>query len=171
MHEDRLADLKKLDSMPPEDRDSLLRSLESEWQSMKETLITTLGSRSKQTVFCSAFLVGMNRYAEAAGSLARLITLEDEARSPKRRRWGQYPVAEALVRIGKPVIPAMLRNLETSDDEKTRRLTAKVILRVEGVEVAKSLVTSAIAKQQDPERKGRLRSSLVYFEERSSGRD
>ncbi len=44
----------------------------------------------------------------------------------------QPPAVEALIKIGNPSIPALIRNLQESDDPKVRGLSLKVLYRIEG---------------------------------------
>ena len=159
----RVVSLKLMDKMSASERESLLVNFTDEWQATKERLIQNLFSEHEQTRFCAAYLLGLYRYADACGNLAKVIAMENEdygQQQSREPRWGQYPAVEALIHIGKPAIPAMLRNLETSDDEHVRGLSARVIHYVEGSELAKKVVQNAVAKQKNPEQKRRLESGL-----------
>ncbi len=158
--------LKSLDRISREQRDLLLNEIEREWQTTKEILITQLGSTNIHTRCCSAYLLGLYRYPEAVESLGQMVSLEDKATEGKQkeRRWDRYPAFEALIRIGKPSIPAMLRNIEGSEDETIRELSARVIFYVEGADIAPIVLEKAISKQTDPLKKGRLKAVVNLAE-------
>ena len=166
MEQSKAEKLKMMDRMTASDRESLLTDLETEWQATKEALINNLSSQQEQTRFSAAYLLGLYRYVDAADSLAQVIDMEskDSAAQKRLARWDRYPAVEALIKIGKPSVPAMLRNLEESKNENVKELSARVISYVEGKELAKSIVANAIAKQGDPAKKANLESSLKYFE-------
>ncbi len=143
------------------ERESFLTTLDREWQTRKGILITTLGSEDEEACFSSAYLLGLYRYAEAADSLAAVITMENKViRQQREGRWRRYPAVEALIRIGKPSVPAMLRNLASSSDQHVRALSARVIFGVEGEQIGRLIVENAIAKEDDPVKKKNLETSL-----------
>ena len=154
--------LRSLKEMTPEEKEALLSSLGREWQQVEGVLVTNLGSEDDETRFCSAYLLGLYRYSYAAGSLARKITMENTKLKDNERmaRWQQYPAVEALIRIGKPSVPAMLRNLESSSDKHVRGLSARVIFYVEGAQIGRLIVENAIAKEDDPVKKKNLEEAL-----------
>ena len=152
------------DRISSENCEQLTEQLSKQWEDTKGLLITSLGSDDQQVQFTAAFLLGLYRYAEATDSLANLIVMEDAGRNEKRQSreslWGEYPAVEALIRIGKPSVSAMLRNLESSEDEHVRGLSARVIYYVEGPKLAKIVVENAVNEQKDPIKKKLLESSL-----------
>lgn len=70
------------------------------------------------------------------------------------------PIAEALVRIGKPAVPEMLKVLVGSDDSIVRAEAVAVIRFVEGKEVSVFILESAIKKETDSSQKQRLQLAL-----------
>jgi len=158
-------DLEKLrvfDRMSKLEREAFLSDLEKERHAILEGLLVGLGSEHEQIRFCSAYLLGHYRFNQAAGSLADVVTMENPelTRNTREQRWGRYPAVEALIRLGKPSVPPMISNLETSDDEHVRGLSARVIYHVEGPELARIVVEMAITKQPDPVKKKRLETAL-----------
>lgn len=154
--------LKHLHQMTSDEREVLLTSLEREWQAIEGVLVTSLGSKDHETQFCSAYLLGLYRYSNAVDNLANVITMESTKSSEddRKSRWQQYPAVEALIVIGKPSVPAMLRNLASSSDQHVRALSARVIFHVEGEQIGQLIVESAIAKEDDPVKKQNLETSL-----------
>lgn len=142
--------------------DKQLSSFESERERIKSLLLTSLGSGDPQVQYAAAYLLGFHRYSEAINDLAAVITLHNEETELNKRlpRWGEFPVVEALIRIGKPSVRAMLANLETSDDANVRGLSARVIFYVEGPDLSKIVVENAVNAQTDPDKKKRLQDAL-----------
>ena len=156
--------LRSMEKMSDAERESLLKVLEQRWQTLQGVLLTNLNGANDDINFSSAYLLGLYRFEQAAGNLARVIDLEnkDADRHENRRepRWDRYPAVEALIRIGKPSVREVLRRLETSDDPHVRALSARVIFYVEGPEVSKLVIQTAIKAQSDPVKKQRLESAL-----------
>ncbi len=123
----------------------------------------------KEAVFAAAFLLGTYRLESPATleELTQRITLEnaDYNKDPDRVSGiGRYPLQGALIGIGQPSVRFMIVNLETSDDDKVRALSADVIRFVQGDrEVARFIVEQAIRKQTDAKKKQRLQAALRYF--------
>ena len=153
-----------LDWMTGPDQDSSLTTLEHEWQSRKCILIRALlRGENQKARFCAAYLLGLYRYPEAVNHLAAKITMENDDEvlpQGKMARWGRYPAVEALIRIGKPSVAAMLRNLASSSDQHVRALSARVIFYVEGEQIGRLIVENAIAKEDDSVKKKNLEASL-----------
>ena len=120
----------------------------------------------KGTAKTAIVLLGSLRSAESVGLLAKNLTLGVFYKSTKRPQPPEdfYPCVGALSEIGKPSVGAMLSNLETSHDEKVRKLSARVIRSVEGPELAKIVVEQAVEKQTDPAKQAMLQAALAYFE-------
>lgn len=152
---------------------ALAIKLAVERRQLGRTLIQRMNAtRSKDVKACSAYLLGQYRIAEAAQDLAAAITLDmGFSKQKKLPLWGQYPVVQALVEIGQPSVPYMIRNLEESDDAKIRELSLTVLRHVVGPETAAFLIRSAMEQQEDVENRDRLDSALTALEPalRSSG--
>lgn len=120
----------------------------------------------KGTAKTAIVLLGSLRSAESVGLLAKNLTFGVFYKSTKRPQPPEdfYPCVGALSEIGKPSVGAMLSNLETSHDEKVRKLSARVIRSVEGPELAKIVVEQAVEKQTDPAKQAMLQAALAYFE-------
>ena len=155
---------KMVDKITLENCEQTYDEMSKQWTSTKELLINGLGSEDQTVRFTSACLIGLYRYSEAVHSLSSQIAMEDvnvDRRISKREHpWGRYPAIEALIHIGKPSTPAMLRNLATSKDAHVRGLSARVIYYVEGETAGKKILEDAIEKQAELPKKQRLESSL-----------
>lgn len=120
----------------------------------------------KGTAKTAIVLLGKLRSAGSVGLLAENLTFGVFYKSTKRPQPPEdfYPCVGALSEIGKPSVGAMLRNLETSQDEKVRKLSARVIRNVEGPALARIVLEKAAQKQTDPAKQAMLQAALAYFE-------
>jgi hypothetical protein len=120
------------------------------------------------------YLLGEYRATEAINDLTHHITLEADVKpfSTEIPRWFKYPAQEALVKCGTRSVPPMILNLETSNDELVRELSATVIWHVigaglpreiDGRDYARMIVQNAIDKQSDPVKKEKLQAALGLF--------
>ncbi len=97
------------------------------------------------------YVLGELRAAAATLPLISLIATEAiyQDMKSKRARWGQYPAAEALVKIGNPVIQPVLNQLAQEPDQKRKDLLCSVIVQVEGKDVAApARLRAAIAEEK-----------------------
>jgi len=162
-NKERIAQMGSLDEKA---RMELLGELSKERSDIQSNLIYQLdNSRSKEVKFAAAFLLGFYRMEKSVYHLSRHITLENERviSSSRLPLWDRYPVVEALIRIGKPAVPEMLRTIETSEEEKVRDFSARVIRYVEGSEIGRIVIEKAMEKQTDPAKKARLKTALNYL--------
>ena len=167
MLESNLPDIvRQLPGLEEDAQDRLLLQIDTYLQEVDTALIATFSSatsdRDKAVI---AYLLGRRRCTQAVGTLSRAITLEIETdRLDKReRRWERYPVVEALISIGSPSIPQMLANIEASEDEKVRELSARVIRYVEGTEIGMMILQKAIERQTDASRRANLEKALAQM--------
>jgi len=147
------------------EREDMVVALTKERFALQKELIRQLNSpKSKHHQISAAYLLGLYRMERAVRDLANVITLEAEVRRQEKEwLWNQYPVVEALVRIGRPAIPAMLENIEAGKGEKITELSVKVIRHVGTAAIAKMILEEAIAKEKDPTKMKNLRESLKYL--------
>jgi hypothetical protein len=109
--------------------------------------------------------LGDLRASEAVHHLVPLLDLPPgEVLSIESRPFHLCPAARALIKIGKPAIPAMLVILK--DDEKGMRTSqAQLILYdVEGAGGGQLVLRTAIAAESDAARKANLERNLLVFE-------
>ena len=107
----------------------------------------------------AAYYLGEMRAAEAADSLAAQITLRPP---PGGKPYGgYYPVETALVAIGNPSIPGVIRNLAQSDDAKTREISLQVLCGIDGdKDVAELRLRKALVAEKDTQNEVRLQSAI-----------
>ena len=139
------------------------------------SLIRTLRKETdKEKKIRICYLLGEYRATEAIFDLAKNITLEAKLSETgdEPPRWFKYPAQDALVKCGTHSIPYMTRNIESSDDELTQKLSVQVIWQVigeglprvlEGKEYAGMIIEKRIDEETDSVKKARLKSSLKYL--------
>ena len=110
----------------------------------------------------SAYYLGDQHVLEAVDPLATDITLQPIILSQEEISPLHGLVAvDALVKIGTPSIPAMIRNLEQSDDYVVRILSLRVIYRIEGdKDIVQMRLEKALVTQSDSKKKARLQSAI-----------
>jgi len=156
----------RMGTLDEQERMDFLRQLSKERSDIQGDLIYQLSnSESSDMRIAAAYLLGRYRMEQSVRVLAKFITLEYEHKTNWKREplWGRRPVVEALIRIGLPAIPEMIKNIETSEDGKVRELSARVIRYVEGPDLAKFIVEREIEKQPDETKKRNLRAALNYI--------
>jgi hypothetical protein len=155
----------KFASMGNDERMRLLEQLSKDRVDFEGQLLVQLDKANpKEVTFAIAFLLGFNRMEDSVRFLSPLIALEADMTENNHIPWGRYPVAEALIRIGGPSIPAMMKNIETSDDKKVCELSAEVIRYVDGPEIAKFRLEKAMEKQADPGKKAKLKAAVEHIQ-------
>lgn len=150
-------------SLGKEEQMKVLQQLSRERIDVMGSLISQLEeSNPKEANFAIAYLLGFYRMEQSVPHLSKYIALKIEKieRVKALPLYGEYPVVEALIRIGNPAIRQMIKNIESSDDEKVRKLSARVIRYVDGPEIAKFRLEKTIEKQSDPTKKSRLKAAL-----------
>ncbi|SRR5258706_1841580 len=121
-------------------RDAGVKAILADRKKVVDALITLVdpanaGRYSEQTRSDAAYLLGKLRAPEAVPVLSKALVNEpsgplvgsgvDDGRVA-------YPMWTALIRIGRPAIPAMIRNVETSADPVVRKHSVLVIGQVLG---------------------------------------
>jgi HEAT repeat protein len=150
-------------------RNDLVYAAENKEQTIKAFIgILENPKSSNKTRRFSAFCLGEMRATKAVDALAAQITLELPGFGPPQgslseieAEWNMLPSVEALVAIGSPSIPAMIRNLAESDDATVRKLSAHVLCRIDmDKDVAKLRLQKASENETDPRKKARLQSAV-----------
>ncbi|MGH7976619.1 MAG: hypothetical protein ACREDS_00525 [Limisphaerales bacterium] len=119
----------------------------------------------------AAFYLGEMRFPNAADALAPEITLHlsgvtiDEIPMTMGN-----PVADALIKIGNPSIPAVIRNLAESDDAQVRKLSLQVLCRIDGDrDITQLRLQKALKAETDSQKQARLQAALKELGKTSSG--
>ena len=80
-------------------------------------------------------------------------------------QWRMWPVVGALVNIGTPSIPAMIRNVSTSDDAEVVKLSLQVLCRIDGdKDIVRLRLQKALEKEPDKTKQTRLQTALTALE-------
>jgi hypothetical protein len=154
----------RLASVGSAERMQLLERASRDRSDLQAALIGQLRDESnpKEVTICIAYLLGVHRMGETLPDLSKYIALTNYTLLEENRRplLGECPVVDALIRIGDPAIPQMIKTVETSGDQRVRELSAKVIRYVDGPEIARFRLQKAIERQSDPAKKARLKAAM-----------
>jgi hypothetical protein len=118
----------------------------------------------------AAFSLGQMRLSSGVDVLARSITLELDPSYPVDHIpiIAGYPAMDALIKIGNPAIPAVMRNLIESDDLKVADLSLKVLYRIDGdKDIVQLRLQKALKAETDSKKQQRLRAALKALAETS----
>lgn len=113
-----------------------------------------------------AFVLGELRAAQAVTALVERIDLEAPWVDPKIKigRWGQYPVAEALRKIGFPAAHEIAAKLVKEENKTRRKLMLGVIKELYTVEAGRCFLQRSAAKVKNPEWKKQLERAAEELE-------
>lgn len=118
---------------------------------------------------CAAYYLGEMHFQQAVDMLATNITLcLDTSRISVDHLpiIAGFPAKDALIKIGIPAIPAVIRNLAESDDAKVRELSLEVIERIDNDEDISALrLQKAIKAETDSQKQARLQVALKALTE------
>ena len=161
--------LQRLEKLSDQERAALLKDNDQYLRQTQDTLLSHLGSADEDVKFYAAYLLGAYRFPQAVSSLANNIALEDKIRSQIQKQrewyWDIYPAMEALIRIGNPAIPTMIRNLEESDNANVRELSLRVVYSIDrDKDMVRLRLQKAAEAQKDLQKKARLQSALKALE-------
>jgi hypothetical protein len=127
-------------------------------------LIFTNSATSDLGQCAAAYYLGEIRDPSATGVLAEKIGL--------RLHWEKYPTynfpdvpdypaMDALIKIGNPSIPAVIRNLAENDDAKVRELSLQVLTRIDGdKDISQLRLQEALKAEKDSQKQARLHVAL-----------
>jgi HEAT repeat protein len=90
------------------------------------------GKYSDKTRSAAAFLLGEMRAEEAVPVLSKVLDADIGPKVILEYSRYELPVLTALVKIGRPAVPAMIKNLETSDKLRLRNASLGVLYHVLG---------------------------------------
>ena len=106
---------------------------------------------SDQTRCAAAYLLGMLRANEAVPVLSRALENEPGRKLIFDISRYDVPVWTALVRIGRPAVPTMIENIETSDNKILREKSLNVLYHVlGGKRRVLELLTKLKARAENP---------------------
>jgi hypothetical protein len=155
----------------------IANDFETEHSRMASQLLDILKSKKTSNLnqCASAYYLGEIRNPESANALADLISLRLDVSKINLiglpeilQKIGEYPAMNALIKIGNPSIPAVIRNLAESDDAKVRELSLKILYRIDGdKDIVKLRLQKALAAQKDSQKQARLQSALKALAETS----
>ena|SRR5271157_2306329 len=145
--------------------------LYSEHERLSEELLKIFKeSQSSNFERCAAaFYLGEIHASNAVDALASNITLS--LKRPTNRLTMRPPAIEALIKIGNPSIPAVIRNLADNADTQVRGFSLKVLYCIDGDrDIVQLRLQKAMAAQSDQQNKARLQLALKALGETSFGK-
>jgi HEAT repeat protein len=118
---------------------------------------------SDETRCASAYLLGEFRAIEAVPVLSQDLVDEPGPKNTLRTDRYTAPVWTALVRIGRPAVPAMIENIEASDDRILRKKSLDVLYHVlGGKRRVLELLTKLQGKTKDRSKIQRVQSAIQH---------
>ena len=166
--------MRNLELLNDSARMRLLSDVDRQRKDLLAALLKQMGTTSSSNVQAAVmFLIGRHRLTEGVTELTRRIDFAAPSQGIPEPEplWETYPAMEALISIGQPAIPSMIRLLATENNDNRRNLALKVIRYVEqDVDVARCRLNRAEAEENDVGRKAMLRRAQSQFETAFSNR-
>jgi hypothetical protein len=165
--------IEKLSSKNPQERVLTKNQLIQDRQQLIKSLMAMVQKRTQYELYdqttLAIELLGNMRAKEAVDILAENITLQPPlVNFEVPRKEETFVAAVALVQIGNPAIPAMVRNITTSSDQVKREISTWVIQEILGTDLARASLTQTLANTEDQTSQERIKAALLYIE--SSGK-
>jgi len=127
---------------------------------------------SKLNQCAAAHYLGKMRVSDAVSALADDIKLRlDKSQLPLMKHSvvtdiTEHPAMDALINIGNPSIPAVIRNLAENDDAKVRELSLQVLYRIDGdKDISQLRLQRALKAEKDLQKQARLQAALKSLAE------
>ncbi|MDR3378193.1 MAG: hypothetical protein P4M10_05865 [Verrucomicrobiae bacterium] len=165
-----------IDSAKMRDQNAeMARTVSYQYHDEKTQLIANLinivadASASKLNHGMAAYYLGDLRAVEASDILARNITLylgmETTALYQGLPLVSGLVARDALIKVGSPSIPALVRNLTESDDAKVNDLSLQVLVKIEGdKDIVRLRLQKALAAETNADKQARLKAALKLLE-------
>jgi hypothetical protein len=117
------------------------------------------------------YLLGELRAVRAVSLLADHIDLKAPRLDPaiRKRRWGQYPAAEALTKIGGLAVREIFFRLPKEQTQLQRELMISVIWNAQGEKCGRLLLQETLDKQTTDAGKANMKASLEAFDVLKAG--
>ena len=160
--------LVRLEKMTGTEKVELIDDVGKNLRLLQKALSNQLIIGNNEAKCYAAYFIGEYRFSQSANNLAQVIALHEDFLRPNGRIWvwGQYPAMEALIKIGNPSIPAVIRNLAESDDAKVRELSLKVLYHIEGdKDIVQLRLQKALRTETDLQKQARLQAALKNLDE------
>jgi HEAT repeat protein len=164
-----LSSLEELESKEPRTRDLAVDKILQDRKAMIQNLIplidpTNANKYSDETRSASAYLLGEFRAVEAISVLSRALVNEPGPKVIYRTTRYGAPVWSALVKIGRPAVPELIKNLENSDDHVLREKSLDVLIRtLDGKQQLLELLAKLNKNAKDDAVRHRLCECVTYI--------
>jgi HEAT repeat protein len=122
---------------------------------------------------CAAiYYLGQMRAVKAVDVLANNITIRfDQSKMPLFKHLenisiSEYPAVDALVGIGNKSLPALVRNLATSDDAKVRRFSLEALCRIDNDrDIVRLRLQKALKAEENKDQQSRLQAATKALDQ------
>jgi hypothetical protein len=156
------------DLLPQKDRIKVVDQALADYIKYAGVLEERLDKGDHQNKCYAAYLLGWYRINESIVLLNRHLTLYDAERPDLRMwYWGEYPVVEALIRIGHPAVKTMMANIASSNEPLVLRLSTRVLFHVLGEYWAKEYLKVEISKSRETTAKEKFERALKEIEDQT----
>jgi hypothetical protein len=124
----------------------------------------------------AAYYLGEMRYEDSISVLADHITLRVDRLAIRMKglvslQKLETPALDALIKIGTPSIPTLVRRLQECDDAKVRELSLNALCQIEGDnEIVQLRLQKALKAQKDSQKQARIQLALKSLAEASLGK-
>jgi HEAT repeat protein len=148
------------DKSDPFDKIALKLNVERQ-QAVNELISIFEDKKSSNFQQCAAaYYLGEWRASEAVDALTANISLSLEQLSSDHIEVLNLSAAAALIKIGNPSIPAVIRNLLESDNPVVRKLSLQVLCRIDGdKDIVQLRLKKALAAEKDSQKQARLQAA------------
>ncbi|MGH7976327.1 MAG: HEAT repeat domain-containing protein [Limisphaerales bacterium] len=147
----------------PDAVDGVAWKLHNEHKQLVEKLLNIFkNAKSSNVERCAAvYYFGDLKISEAVDALAANITLSfNEPVDHLSIVMGASSV-NALIEIGSPSIPPLIRNLAESDDVQVRKLSLEVLYQIDGdKDITQLRLQKALKAEKNSQKQARLKSAL-----------
>lgn len=131
-----------------------------------QNLLSALARQPKtERLIQICYALGELRAEQAIDELIPHLLVQVEVTLGKQRpRWGEYPIREALIKIGHPAAQRLLDRLGADSSEEFQRSAVFVIRAVYSAELAKQILEQKAAAETDHDRQARILACVPLLE-------
>ena len=169
--EEMVIRVEQLGSEEPPTRNAAVDAILQDRLATVEKLITVIDPAnvkkySDKTRSAAAYLLGEYRAVEAVPVLSRSLLCDPGPTVIWDMSRYNVPIFRALVRIGRPAVPAMIENIETSDHRILRRKSLDVLSHIlRGKRRLLELLAKLEKRTDDKETRRRLQECITWARE------
>lgn len=157
-----------LSKLPTDQVEAAVSAIERQHEEMINQLISEFENSStpdRVKPYLASLLGQFGAYRACPALVAQIdFKAPMRDRSGGTGRWGQFPAAESLRKIGKPAVREILDKLPRESKTERINLMLSVVRDVEGELGGNNALQARIAAERDADRKKRLEAALKQYE-------